>query len=281
MAATPEAWIVNDSGEVWRIDLLGNSELMSPAGEDFAQDISVRSGGTVWIISTEVGFQNGKPVPGGNVIKWLADPKTKTWKPVPLPAVGVQVCGNYGARVRYINAAGEIYFTDKTGSFNTRLSPAGKDFAFQISEGNDAVPWSVSTEVQFVDDKPVPGGNVVQWLDGQLRWHPVPAAPAGSIPSVASWVGALTYGFVYAVNGNGVVFSMEKNGKTTPLSPPGQDLAKVISAGLDGNSTVWIVSTKAVQGGGAVKWLADAKTMTWKTAPGDIGAARISGGFTT
>jgi hypothetical protein len=78
-------YTVNAKGEVWLIYPQGGGAMLSPPGEDFAQDISVGPDGTVWIISNE-----GRV--GGDAVMWWSG-SNQIWSTIPAPAAALAVAG--------------------------------------------------------------------------------------------------------------------------------------------------------------------------------------------
>ncbi|MCA1558403.1 MAG: hypothetical protein LC731_07685, partial [Acidobacteria bacterium] len=76
---------VNSKGEVWLVYPQGGGALLSPPGENFAQDISVGPDGTVWIISNQ-------SRPGGAAVMWWTG-ANQNWDTIPAPAAAMAVSG--------------------------------------------------------------------------------------------------------------------------------------------------------------------------------------------
>jgi hypothetical protein len=81
MSEQPYCWTVNSFGEVWTLNPQDGGSLMSPAGQDFAQDIAVGAGGIVWIISNEA-------LTGGDAVMWWSG-ENQNWNTIPAAAVAV------------------------------------------------------------------------------------------------------------------------------------------------------------------------------------------------
>jgi hypothetical protein len=253
---TPYCWTVNAFGEVWTLYQQGGGNLISPAGEDFAQDIVFGSGSIVWVISTE-------DQAGGALIKGC-EPTYESWFTIPAPAAASRIASDPSGNLWTVNDMGEVWYIEAPLGGGYLASPAGEDFALDIDCGQDGTVWIASTEID-----PDYGNLLKRWDAGSQTWITLPG-PATGI-KVASGPG----GVVYSLNSKGEIWLLYPQGGGVMISPPGMAFAQDISIGPDG--TVWAVSGNNERpGGDAVMWWAGANEV-WYTIPAPAAAVAVSG----
>lgn len=254
MSAQPYCWTVNSFGEVWTLYPQGGGQLMSPAGEDFAQDI-VFAHTLVWIISTE-------DQTGGALIKGSEPPFDGTWFTIPAPAAADRIDTDPSGNLWTVNDLGEVWVIHPQGG-GYLVSPAGEDFALDIGCGPEGEVWIASTDID-----PNSGNILKQYNANTNSWTPLPA------PASAIKVAVGPKGVLYTVNAKGEVWLVYPQGGGTLLSPPNTDFAQDISVGPDG--TVWIISNKGRRGGDAVMWWSGSN-QNWNAIPAPAAAVAVSG----
>lgn len=150
-----------------------------------------------------------------------------------------------------VNAKGEVWTLDTEGR-GTLMSPAGEYFALSI-----AVNWV--GDAWIISSKPRPGGAVlmVQPYSEPGDWHALAAPAAATKVSTGS-------GTLWTVNGSGEVWALEPTGGGYLASPPGENFALDICAGLDGS--VWVISTESSEAGNVMKSY-DQGTKVWTSLP--------------
>jgi hypothetical protein len=253
--STPYCWTVNSFGEVWTLYQQGGGKLMSPAGQDFAQDIVYGAGILVWIISTE-------DQKGGALIKGSEPPFDGTWFTIPAPAAASRIDTAPNGDLWTVNDMGEVWVIHPQGG-GYLASPPGLDFALDIGCGDDGSVWITSMDV-YPDY-----GNMLKRYDPSSKtWNALPA------PASAIKVAVGPNGVLYTVNSKGEVWLVYPQGGGALLSPPNKDFAQDISVGPDG--TVWIISNQGRPGGDAVMWWSGANQI-WNTIPAPAAAIAVSG----
>jgi hypothetical protein len=252
---TPYCWTVNSFGEVWTLYQQGGGQLMSPAGQDFAQDIVYGVGVLVYIISTE-------DQKGGALIKLSEPPFDGTWQTIPPPAAAKRVDVAPNGDLVTVNDLGEVWVIHPQGG-GYLLSPAGQDFALDIGCGDDGSVWITSNEID-------PNyGNLLKKYNPQTKgWDTLPP------PASAVKVAVGPNGNLFTVNNKGEVWLIYPHGGGALLSPPGKPFAQDISVGPDG--TVWIISNQGRRGGDAVMWWSGSNQI-WNTIPSPAAAVAVSG----
>lgn len=257
--STPYCWTVNSFGEVWTLYQQGGGKLISPAGQDFAQDIVFGSGSIVYIVSTE-------DQKGGALIKGCEPPFNidVSWFTIPAPVAAARIASDPSGDLWTVNDEGEVWYINAPLGGEYLASPAGQNFALDISCGTDGSVWIASTEI---DPK---YGNLLKRYDPKSKtWTTLPG-PASGIKVAVDPEGRL-----YVLNAKGEVWRLSSQGSGFMISPPGISFAQDISVGPDG--TVWVVSgTIARKGGAAVMWWAGANDF-WYTIPEPAAAKSVSG----
>ncbi|MBL8216723.1 MAG: hypothetical protein JNK87_38745 [Bryobacterales bacterium] len=155
-------WLVDENNAVWAVDIHGTADRMSPDG--FALQVGVGNFGPPWAIGTQ-SYETG----GGNEILFYNQANGQ-WTPVPAPAAGVQIAGQYDNSAWVVTSENSICNVQMNG-VSQLMSPAGT--ALQVGIGPDKMPWMISTQSTS------PGGNqVMYWANG--AWTAV-AAPAAAV----------------------------------------------------------------------------------------------------
>jgi hypothetical protein len=252
--STPYCWTVNSFGEVWTLYPQGGGQLMSPAAQDFAQDIAF-GGGLVRIISTE-------DLKGGALIKGCEPGDYGNWSSVPPPAAASRLAAAVDGTIWTVNDLGEVWALNPGGG-GYIASPAGQDFALDIGVGTDGTVWIASMDVY-----PDYGNMLKRWDANSKTWTALPA-PASAIKVAVGQNGVL-----YTVNAKGEVWLVYPQGGGAMLSPPDTDFAQDISVGPDG--TVWIISNEGRPGGSAVMWWSG-ENQIWNTVPAPAAAVAVAG----
>jgi hypothetical protein len=253
--STPYCWTVNSFGEVWTIYPQGGGQLMSPAGQEFAQDIVYGAGTLVYIISTE-------EQTGGALIKGSEPPFDGTWFTIPAPAAATRIDTAPNGDLVTVNDLGEVWVVHPQGG-GYLLSPAGQDFALDVGCGPDGTVWIASMDVY-----PDYGNVLKKYNPTKKTWEPL-AAPASAIKVEVGQNGNL-----FTVNAKGEVWLVYPQGGGALLSPPNTDFAQDIGIGPDG--TVWIISNEARPGGDAIMWWSG-QNQIWNTVPSPAAAVAVAG----
>lgn len=247
-------WTVNSLGEVWTLYPEGGGQLMSPAGQEFAFDIDVDTGGIAWIVSTQAR-------PGGAVIMGR-EPENTYWLPIAAPAAATRLSTAPDGTLWAVNDTGEVWIVNMDGS-GKLMSPQGQDFALDVSvSAGDGSVWIISTDINDT------GNALKRWDSGSNSWITLPA------PASADKVSVAPNGNVWTVNTKGEVWMLYPQGGGELVSPAGQDFAQDIGVGPDG--TVWIVGNEARPGGDAVMWYSGSGT-SWNTIPAPAAATAVAG----
>ncbi len=158
-------WYVDENDAVWAVDTAGTVFRMSPDG--FALSVGVGNVGPAWAISTK-SYEHG----GGNIILWYNQANGQ-WTPVPAPAAGTQIAGQYDGTAWVVNSENAIWDVAQGGGGKI-MSPNGS--ALQVGIGPDRMPWMISTQ-----SNGSPGGNVIMYY-ASGAWTAVP------YPASAIWV---------------------------------------------------------------------------------------------
>ncbi len=158
-------WYVDENNAVWAVDTNGTASRMSADGT--ALSVGVGNFGPAWAISTQ-SYEGG----GGNIILYYNE-NNGQWVPVPAPAAGTQLAGQYDNSAWVVNVTNAVYNVQQNGA-STQISPDGT--ALQIGIGPDKTPWIISTQ-----SNNSPGGSIIMYY-ANSSWNPVPA------PAAAIWV---------------------------------------------------------------------------------------------
>ena len=253
--STPYCWTVNTFGEVWTLYQQGGGQLMSPSGQDFAQEIVYGVGTLVYIISTV-------DQKGGALIKGSEPPFNGTWFTIPPPAAAIRIDTAPNGDLVTVNDLGEVWVIHPQGG-GYLLSPAGQQFALDVGCGDDGSVWITSTEID-----PSCGNLLKKYNPTTKGWDTLPP------PASAIKVAVAPNGNLFTVNSKGEVWLVYPHGGGALLSPPGRPFAQDISCGPDG--TVWIISNVARPGGAAVMWWSG-NNQIWNTIPAPAAAMAVSG----
>lgn len=257
--STPYCWTVNSYGQVWTLYQQGGGELISPAGQDFAQDIVFGSGSIVYVVSTE-------DQKGGALIKGCEPPFNSgvSWFTIPAPVAASRIASDPGGDLWTVNDEGEVWYINAPLGGGYLVSPAGESFALDISCGTDGTVWIASTEID------PDYGNLLKRYDPKSKsWVTLPGPASGIKVAVGQ------NGVLYVLNAKGEVWLLYPQGGGVMISPPGPAFAADISVGPDG--TVWAISGNNPRtGGAAVMWWAGANQV-WETIPMPAAATAVSG----
>jgi hypothetical protein len=180
--------------------------------------------------------------------------------PLSLPLSAHQVTGpSNSSMVWVIDEVGHVFAVDGRGGWEQMALPASL-CALDVSAG--------------------PGGNVWFLVADEAGSRPtlLRRGPSGKtdIMALAAPTRKITVspsGVPWIITASGEVWSLTPEGAGRRHSPPGQDFAAEVSAGLDGS--VWIISATRRYGGHIVKrlpWLSD----QWFELPAPAAASKLA-----
>jgi streptogramin lyase len=256
------AWIVDSTGALAFVT--GTEAHDAPRLPDGfrAEEISFGADGTLWALATG----------GGRQVVLRLRAGSDALEIVPVAVRLSRIAGAADGTLWMVSARGEVLWL-KPGAAVCRRSPAGEEFATEISAGADGSVWIVSTLTRA-------GGRIVRRRDAEDGfWRDLPA------PAAATRVAVAPDGMAWTVNAMGAVWRLHPEGggnlaecqvdtacSECRFSPPA-DSVREISVGPDGS--VWVLALRGSKP--TLMLLIDPLARRYVIVPTRLAVVRVAG----
>jgi streptogramin lyase len=256
------AWIVDGTGALAFVTRTGAHDAPRLPDGFRAEEISFGADRTLWVLATG----------GGRQVVFRRRPGSDSLEIVPVAVPLSRIAGAPDGTLWMVSARGEVLLLEP-GAAECRRSPAGEEFATEISAGADGSVWIVSTVTRA-------GGRIVRRRDGADGfWRDLPA------PAAATRVAVAPDGMAWTVNARGVVWRLHPEGGgnlaecqvDTACSEcrfsAAADSVREISVGPDGS--VWVLAVR--DSNPTLMLLTDPLARRYVIVPTPQGGVRVAG----